>query len=115
LEIPIPGRKGGFAANEEGEEDVEGPGSLDEELEVVGAMEVGSGDEVCVRPKEVRSVGLSQFPAPPRPVCRYSGAGWEAERARARSDVAGGRASGSWMLVSMSVVNICGERQRWED
>jgi hypothetical protein len=98
LETPIPGRTGG-AVKEEEEEEVEGPASVDEELEDVGAMEVGSGEEVWVRPEEVRSVGLSQFPAPPRPVWRYSGVGWEAERARARSAVAGGRASGSCVYL----------------
>lgn len=77
------------------EEDVEGPTSVGEEEEEVGVMDVGSGEGVCVRPACVRSVGLSQLPAPPRPVWRYSGAGWEAESARARSAVAGGSASGS--------------------
>jgi hypothetical protein len=37
-------------------------------------IDVGSGSDIWLRPEEVRSVGLSQFPAPPRPVCRYSGA-----------------------------------------
>jgi hypothetical protein len=78
---------------EDEEEDVEGPASVGEEEE--GAMDVGSGEEVCVSPAELRSVGFSQFPAPPRPVWRYSGAGCEADSARARSAVAGGRDSGS--------------------
>ena len=93
METPIPGLGAGFAITDVGEEDEgdEGPASIGED----GAIEVGSGDEVCVRPEEVRSVGRSQFPAPPLPVWRYSGAGCEADSARARSAVAGGRASGS--------------------
>lgn len=82
----------GFVKYEVGEEEEDGEVG-DEEDE--GVIEVGSGRDICVRPEEVKSVGLSQFPAPPRPVCRYSGAGWEAEMARARSAVAEGRASGS--------------------
>jgi hypothetical protein len=78
------------------EEDVEEPGSVVDEDEDEGVIEVGSGHVVWVRPEVMRLEGLSQFPAPPRPVCRYSGVGWEAERARARSAVAGGRDSGSW-------------------
>ena len=94
METPTPGLGAGLPNTDVGEEDEgdEGP-SVGEEED--GAIEVGSGDEACVRPEEVRSVGLSQFPAPPLPVWRYSGAGCEADSARARSAVAGGRASGS--------------------
>ena len=97
FETPIPGLGAGVANVDVGEEDEgegdEGPASVGEEDD--GAIEVGSGEVVWVKPEEVRSVGLSQFPAPPLPVWRYSGAGSEAEIARARSAVAGGRASGS--------------------
>ncbi len=82
-----------------------------DEEEEVGVMDLGSGEGVCARPACVRSVGFSQLPAPPRPVWRYSGAGWEAESARARSAVAGGSASGSWACL----LAVCIKGMRWEE
>ena len=63
----------------------EGDVDVDVEVEV---EELGE-EEICVRPRDVRSEGWIQFPAPPRPVCRYSGAGWEEVRARVRSTEGG--------------------------
>jgi hypothetical protein len=71
----MPGLEGGLVNSEDEEEDVEGPASVGEGEEEKGVMDVESGEEVWVRPEEVRSAGFSQFPAPPRPVWRYSGAG----------------------------------------
>ncbi len=78
FETPIPGLEvdEGFAnSGGEEEEDVEGLAAVGDEDEEVGVMDVGSGEDVCARPACARSVGLSQLPAPPRPVWRYSGAG----------------------------------------
>jgi len=43
------------------------------------------GEAICASPCDESSAGATQLPAPPRPVCRYSGNGWEAARAFARS------------------------------
>jgi hypothetical protein len=50
-----------------------------------GVTDVGSilFEESCVMPWDSKSEGLSQFPAPPRPLWMNSGRGWEAEMARA--------------------------------
>jgi hypothetical protein len=48
-------------------------------------VEVGLGDVAWDRPCDLSAVGCTQLPAPPRPVCRYSGGGADEVTLRERS------------------------------
>lgn len=60
------------------------------------------GEAICASPCDESSAGATQLPAPPRPVCRYSGKGWEAARAFARSFVLGCDSRSAWDALSVS-------------
>ena len=78
-------------------------------------MEVGETlvGEDWVKPWDSRSVGLIQFPAPPRPVCKYSGGGWEEERARAKVCVGKGWDSGSVCREELANFVFIREKLNW--